>query len=127
MSSFTVNLVCCDATAEKRSQIVPTLLDQTTLDQRTLQIAEQELPPHEAKGLHNAAVHPEHGPVTYLQHIHEGGFSVFVGDPNHLEETFFGPGSWVAFIDAEGPGHSSKVGPDGVKRTFRMLKGHLQI
>ena len=40
---------------------------------------------------------------------------------------YIGAGRPVAFMDDHGPGHSSKVGPDGVWRTLRELKGHLQL
>ena len=89
--------------------------------------AEQKVAANEAKDLHNGALHEEHGKVTYLQQVHRGGFYVLVGDPKKLSKKFFAAGSWVAFIDFEGPGHGSKVGPKGVERTFRMLKGHLKV
>ena len=126
MNQLKISVVCCDDTADKHSQIVETTLDSSKLEQLVLSTAEQEVAANEEKGLHNAAHHAEHGPVTYLQQVNEGGFFVLVGDPQNLQSVFFGPGTYVAFIDAEGPGHASKVGPNGVKRTFRMLKGHLQ-
>lgn len=127
MAELKISVVCCDETAEKRSRIVETTLDRSKLDELVLDTAEQEVAANEAKGLHNAAEHAEYGPVTYLQQVNEGGFSVLVGDPENLQDVFFGPGTYVAFIDSEGPGHGSKVGPDGVKRTFRLLKGHLKV
>jgi len=122
-----ISLVCCDDTPAKLTRIVEVEIDSALLDERVLETVEQELPAGLARDLHNAAHHPEHGAVTYLQHVHEGGFSVFVGAAGSLQETFFGPGSRVAFIDDEGPGHGSKVGPAGVRRTMRVLKGHLPI
>jgi hypothetical protein len=92
-----------------------------------LESSEQQLAAGDSRDLHNAAHHAEHGPVTYLQQVTSGGFSVFVGAPDDLQETFFGKGTFVAFIDDQGPGHGSKVGPDGVTRTFRILKGHLSV
>ena len=80
---------------------------------------------NQAKGLHLAAAHPEHGQVTYLQEVTEGGFFVYVGEPDALQEHWFGAGSWVAFCDDSGSGHASKAGPEGCTRTFRMLRGHL--
>lgn len=127
MSDLKISVVCCDDSSEKRSQIVETTLPESRLAELVLDTTEQEVGANEEKGLHNAAYHPEHGPVTYLQQINEGGFSVLVGDPENLTDVFFGAGSYVAFIDADGPGHASKVGPDGVKRTFRMLKGHIPV
>jgi len=53
--------------------------------------------------------------------------SILFGDPENQQETFFGAGSYVGFIDDEGPGHGSKVGPEGVIRTLRVLKGHLDV
>jgi hypothetical protein len=127
MSEVKISVVCCDETPKKYSRIVEITINASLLNEGLLSTAEQEVAANEEKGLHNAAIHPEHGAVTYLQQVHEGGFSVLVGDPDDLQETFFGPGKFVAFIDAEGPGHASKVGPDGVKRTFRMLKGHVEV
>ena len=127
MSQIKISVVCCDKTSQKHSQIVETELDSDAMQKLVLATAEQQLPAGEAKDLHNAAHHAEHGPVTYLQQVTAGGFSVFVGAPGNLQETYFGKGSFVAFIDDEGPGHGSKVGPDGVTRTFRILKGHLRV
>jgi hypothetical protein len=127
MSNLKISVVCCDPSPEKWSRIVETTVDASLLNDRLLETAEQQLPAHEEKGLHNAALHTEHGAVTYLQQVNEGGFGVLVGDPDDLRETFFPAGSLVAFIDSEGPGHASKVGPEGVKRTFSMLKGHLDV
>ena len=122
---LTINVVCCEDSPEKFSQIVQAELDDALLDEPLLESAEQQVAAGEARGLHNAAHHEEHGPVTYLQQVHEGGFTVLFGGPDSQQETFFGAGSYVAFIDDEGPGHGSKVGPEGVKRTLRVLKGHI--
>lgn len=127
MSTLKINVICCDGSAEKLSQIVVTEVDSALLTELVLDTIPQEAPAGELRDLHNAAHHAEHGPVTYLQEVHEGGFSILVGNPENLKETFFGAGSYVAFIDDEGPGHGSKVGPDGVKRTLRVLKGHLEL
>ncbi|MBI2481704.1 MAG: hypothetical protein HYV60_24580 [Planctomycetia bacterium] len=127
MSKLRVSVVCCDNSSARLSQIVETELDATLLDELVLDTIEQRLGAGEAKGMHNAAHHGEHGPVTYLQQVNEGGCSVYVGAPGDLHETFFGAGSFVAFIDDEGPGHGSKVGSDGVQRTLRVLKGHLDV
>lgn len=127
MSEINISIVCCDDTPDQHSKIVEVTVDESILASRLLDSAEQTLPPNEAKGLHNAALHPDHGPVTYLQQVNEGGFGVLVGDPADLKETFFAAGTYVGFIDSEGPGHASKVGPEGVARTFRMLKGHVEV
>jgi hypothetical protein len=127
MSALRINVVCCDASPQKFSQIVQTELAPGLLEELLLDTVEQELAAGESRGLHNAAHHAEHGPVTYLQQVHEGGFSILFGDPDNQQETFFGAGSYVAFIDDEGPGHGSKVGPEGVKRTLRVLKGHVSV
>lgn len=127
MSKLKISVVCCDETEQKLSRIVDVEVDATVIEDRLLDMAEQSLTAGEAKDLHNAAHHAQHGPVTYLQQVNEGGFFVTFGDPDALQERFFGAGDYVAFIDSEGPGHGSKVGPDGVKRTFRMLKGHLEV
>ncbi|MCA9141670.1 MAG: hypothetical protein H6821_08765 [Planctomycetaceae bacterium] len=127
MSMLKVSVVCCGDSPAKLSRIVTTEFDSASLDELVLDTIEQQLAAGEAKGLHNAAHHAEHGPVTYLQQIHEGGFGVLVGSPDDLQETFFGAGSYIAFIDDAGPGHASKVGPEGVRRTLRVLKGHLEL
>ncbi len=125
MSTLTIRLVCCSDTADRHTQILSQDFDSSVVDQMVIETVEQELDAGVERGLHNAAHHPEHGPVTYLQKVNSGGFFVTVGDPDNLEETFFGAGSLVAFTDDEGPGHGSRVGPDGVQRTMRVLKGHL--
>ncbi len=127
MSDIKISVVCCDTENGLRSRIVDTVVDDAILTEKLLDSAEQVVAANEAKGLHNAAEHPDHGPVTYVQQVNEGGFSVLFGDPENLQEQFFGAGTYVAFIDADGPGHASKVGPDGVKRTFRMLQGHIPV
>ncbi len=127
MTTLKISVVCCEESPEQLSQIVEIEFDSDQLEQIVLDTIEQELPAGEAKDLHNAAHHAEHGPVTYLQQVHEGGFSVLVGSPGDLQDRFFGAGDYVAFIDDQGPGHGSKVGPDGVKRTLRVLKGHLAV
>lgn len=127
MSSLNISVVCCNSAADNQSQIVNIEVDSSVVDGLVLETIEQEAAANEARGLHNAAHHAEHGPVTYLQQVNEGGFSVFVGDPANQQETFFDAGTMVAFIDDEGAGHASKVGPDGVKRTLRILKGHLSL
>jgi hypothetical protein len=110
-------------TKRKLSEFVNVTVNPGHLESRLLHTAEQVVPPNEMKDWHNAVHHEEHGPVTYMQQVHQGGFSVRVGDPKKPDERFFGAGCWVAFIDSEGPGHTSCVGPEGVTRTFRMLKG----
>jgi len=127
MTELNINVVCCDDTPDKHSRIVEITMDSAAVEARTLDTIEQEAAPNEARELHNAAHHADHGPVTYLQEVKEGGFSVLVGPPDDLQETFFGTGSFVGFMDDEGPGHGSKVGPDGVRRTLRIVKGHLDI
>ena len=122
-----LSLVCCDDSPNKLSRVVQVEIDAALLEDRLISTAEQELAADEAKGLHLAAHHPDHGIVTYLQQVNEGGFFVYVGDPKNLQEHWFGPGTLVAFNDDQGPGHASKVGPQGCKRTFRMLRDHLQV
>jgi hypothetical protein len=120
-----LSLVRCAATDDKRAEMIRTTLDPAQIEQQLIHESEQVIEADQAKGLHLAAVDKEHGPVTYLQQVTDGGFFVYVGDPASLEEHWFGEGSWVAFNDHEGTGHASKVGPDGCTRTFRMLRGHL--
>lgn len=123
--SIEIRLVRCSASPDERSEMTATSLERSELDNRLISETQQEVPANEAKGLHLAAEHEEHGMVTYLQQVTEGGFFVYVGDPSNLEEHWFGAGSWVAFNDHKGTGHASKVGPEGCKRTFRLLRGHL--
>lgn len=122
-----VSVVCCDESAAKTSRLVEVELDMTGIESRLIKKIEQELEPHFERELHNAAHHETHGAVTYLQQVHEGGFYVFVGPPDCLKDHYFGAGSLVAFMDDEGPGHGSKVGADGIKRTLRVLRGHLEV
>ena len=127
MTTHQIHIVCCDETENKFSRIVPSTLDDHYIESHLTETLEQNVEANAERELHNAAHHPVHGPVTYLQWVKDGGFSVLVGPPDKLQETFFGPGSLIAFMDDEGPGHASKVGPDGVRRTLRVLRGHLPI
>ncbi|MBN8247701.1 MAG: hypothetical protein J0L84_09690 [Verrucomicrobia bacterium] len=127
MTRIPVSVVCCEPVEPWHSRIVEISMDSGELDRRVLKSLEQEMPAGAVRELHNAAHDPEHGPVTYVQQVHDGGFAVLVGPPGQLKETFFGPGSYVAFMDDRGPGHGSRVGPQGVRRTLRVLKGHLVV
>jgi len=127
MNKLSIHAICCDDTPEQHSKLVVVEVDSTVVDSMVVDTIEQEVEANSQRDLHNAAHHEEHGPVTYLQEIHSGGFAVTFGNPDRLQEKFFGPGSWVAFMDDQGPGHGSKVGPEGVKRTLRVLKGHLPV
>ena len=120
-----IKVICCSDTPERFSQIVN--FDLHLDEMEVLETIDQQLGPHYPRDLHNAAHHEQHGAVTYLQEVHEGGFAVYVGPPDSLEEHFIGPGMMAAFMDDEGPGHGSKVGPEGVKRTLRVIKGHLPL
>lgn len=120
-----IKVICCSDTPEKFSQIVDYDLDLESAE--VLETVEQQLGPHFPRDMHNAAHHETHGAVTYLQQVNKGGFSVYVGPPDQLTEHFIGEGQMAAFIDDQGPGHGSKVGPDGVQRTMRVLKGHLDV
>lgn len=121
-----LSLVRCSNDEKNTSEIVSMSTDLATLEEKLISKDVQELEANLARGLHLAADQPDHGgPVTYVQEILEGGFFVYVGNPDALEEHWFGPGTWVAFNDNQGTGHASKVGPDGCKRMFRMLRGQL--
>lgn len=76
MSKLKISVVCCEESASKFSRIVETSIDAASLDGLVLDTVEQEVAAGESRGLHNAAHHAEHGPVTYLQKVHEGGFSI---------------------------------------------------
>jgi hypothetical protein len=41
--------------------------------------------------------------------VNKGGFYVTVGNPAKLTKRLFGAGTFVGFIDYQGPGHGSKV------------------
>lgn len=125
MNSITLSIVCCDSSENKFSRIILMELDRDALLQRVLDTVEQQVDAGSERELHNAAHHPEHGPVTYWQQVNAGEFAVFVGEPTNLQKHVFTAGQHVAFMDDAGPGHASKVGPDGVQRTLRVLKGHL--
>lgn len=120
-----IRVICCDDSPEQYSQIVEYDLDLDEVE--VLETVPQQLGPHFPRDMHNAAHHDVHGPVTYLQQVHEGSFSVFVGPPDQLTEHVIAAGDMAAFMDDQGPGHGSKVGADGVKRTMRVLKGHLKL
>ena len=120
-----VSLVRCATMPLKRPEMASATLLPAAIAEKTIATVQQKLNANEAKGLHLAAAHPEHGQVTYLQEVTEGGFFVYVGEPDALQEYWFGVGDWVAFNDDAGSGHASKIGPDGCTRTFRMLRGHL--
>ena len=120
-----ISLVCCDPNADNQSRVVKMEIDTAILTDRLISTAEQTVEANDAKGLHLAAAHAEHGLVTYVQQVNEGGFFVYVGNPDNLVEHWFGRGSYVAFNDNRGSGHASKVGPEGCRRTFRMLKGQI--
>lgn len=122
-----ISVVCCEKLPAKTSRIVCFELDMSSLDELVIETVQQQLDAHTEREMHNAAHHETHGPVTYLQQVNEGGFFVYVGAPDDLQEHFFGVGTFVAFMDDEGPGHASKVGPNGVQRTLRILKGHLNL
>ncbi len=125
MDSIQLSVVCCDSSAQKLSRIVTMELDRDALMQRVVDTVEQQLDAGAEREMHNAAHHTEHGPVTYWQQVNAGGFAVFVGEPDKLQEHYFAAGQHVAFMDDQGPGHASKVGPEGVQRTLRVIKGHL--
>ncbi|MCO8121717.1 hypothetical protein NHH03_08215 [Stieleria sp. TO1_6] len=126
MNPLTLRVICCDDTPERHTQIVTLEIPAETIERQVLETVEQTIEAGVERGLHNAAHHPDHGPVTYFQTVHSGGFYVTVGAPDDLQESYFGPGSLVAFCDDQGPGHGSRVGPEGVQRTLRVLKGLLR-
>lgn len=109
----------------KYSKFVDIEVELKKIKTLTLKTEQQKVDANDDKDLHNGALHAQHGKVTYLQQVKKGGFFVRVGNPEKLSERYFGAGSFVGFIDVEGPGHGSRVGPKGVERTFRLLKGHL--
>jgi hypothetical protein len=127
MERVTLSVVCCDNSDQKYSRIVTLEVDRDELLGRVLETTDQRLDADVEREMHNAAHHPEHGPVTYWQQVDAGGFAVFVGQPDALQEHYFGAGQSVAFMDDVGPGHASKVGPQGVQRTLRVLRGHLDL
>ena len=127
MSSFKISVVCCDESPKKLSQLLSSEMTLEDMERLTLETVQQDVAANEEREMHNAAHHAEHGPVTYLQQVVDGSFAVMVGEPSNLQEHCFESGEYVAFMDDDGPGHASKVGPKGVKRTLRVLKGHLDV
>lgn len=63
-----------------------TVLTASLIEGKLISVVEQKLVADEAKGLHLAATHSDHGQVTYLQEVTEGGFFFCVGEPDALEE-----------------------------------------
>lgn len=120
-----MSLIRCDGSPAGTSEVVRIKVNWSEIEDRLLSRTEEVLTPGRSRGLHLAADHDQHGPVTYLQHITAGAFFVYVGKPDQLEEHVFLPGDWVGFIDNRGLGHASKVGPDGCTRTFHLLRGQL--
>ena len=70
------------------------------LEPRLLHTEQQTLAPHQTDAEFlppdklQARRHPEHGSVTYVQHVQAGGLTISVGDPKKPECRFFGPDSW---------------------------------
>ena len=124
-NTVSMSLVRCDGGREGHAEIVSIEVEQSEIEKRLIERAEEDLHAGRFRSLHLAADHETHGPVTYLQHITRGEFYVYVGDPDALDEHVFRPGDWVGFNDNRGIGHASKVGPDGCSRTFHLLKGQL--
>ena len=119
-----ITVVRFEDTKRKLSIFVDVAVDIQLLQERQLGTETvEELPKDTSHGLRNAAHHPEHGVVTYMQEVQKGGVFVYVNDPKKLQERFFGPGSWVAFQDAKGPGHAQRVGPDGATVRTILIKG----
>ena len=95
---------------------------------------ESTLDPHSSNLISGGCVSPTQldfrgRPDRLLVHseVNKGGFYVLTGNPKQLVAKFFAAGTFVAFIDFEGPGHASRTGPQGVQRTFRLLTGHLKV
>ena len=120
-----MSLIRCDGSDEGLAEVIRISVDREVIQDRLLACTEEVLDAGRARGLHLAADDAQHGPVTYLQHITEGAFYVYVGRPESLEEHVFRPGDWVGFNDNRGLGHASKVGPDGCTRIFHLLRGQL--
>ena len=77
-----VSVVCCDSSPEKFTPMAEIDLDMAAIEPRVIETIEQNLEPHTERELHNAAHHETEGAVTYLQQVHEGGFYVYVGEPD---------------------------------------------
>jgi hypothetical protein len=120
-----MSLVRCDGSSDGPSEMVRIRIERSVIDAQLVSRTEEVLEPGRSRGLHLAADNEIHGAVTYLQHITEGSFYVYVGKPEQLEEHVFVPGDWVGFNDNRGLGHASKVGPAGCTRTFHLLTGQL--
>ena len=119
-----VTVVRFEDTKRKLSVFVDVTVDLGLLEERQLGTETiEELPKDASHGMRNAVHHPEHGVVTYMQQVVKGGVHVYVNDPKKLRERYFGPGSWVAFQDAKGPGHAQRVGPDGATVRTLLIQG----
>ena len=119
-----VAVVRYEDTKRKLSVIVDVAVDLQLLEERQLGTETvEELPKDASHGMRNAVHHLEHGVVTYMQQVVAGGVFVYVNDPKKPQERFFGPGSWVAFQDAKGPGHAQRVGPGGATVRTLLIKG----
>ena len=119
-----VTVVRFEDTKRKLSVFVDVTVDLGLLEERQLGTETiEELPKDASHGMRNAVHHPEYGVVTYMQQVVKGGVHVYVNDPKKLQERYFGPGSWVAFQDAKGPGHAQRVGPDGATVRTLLIKG----
>ncbi len=66
-----VGLVRCSETPLDRSEMVATSLRRSEIEERLISTVQQQVSANEAKGLHLAAAHPDHGRVTYLQEVTE--------------------------------------------------------
>lgn len=122
---LSMSLVRSDASEAGTAEIITIEVEVSEIKNRLVSKTAETLPAGRARGLHLAEDHAEYGPVTYLQEITEGSFFVYVGPADELQEHVFRPGDWVGFIDNQGLGHASKVGPEGCSRNFHLLKGQL--
>ena len=71
----TVTLVHCGTTKNKWSKFSDVEVPFKSILSKTLATEEQKAAPNVAKGLHNGAIHQQHGKVTYLQQVNKARVS----------------------------------------------------
>ncbi len=81
-----LSLVRCDGSSDGPSEMVRIRIERSVIESKLVSRSEEVLEPGRSRGLHLAADNEIHGAVTYLQHITEGSFYVYVGKPEQLEE-----------------------------------------
>jgi hypothetical protein len=74
------------------------------------------------KEAHNAG-RDKHGDVTHMLMLTGGGVRIGIG--RELTPIHYLAGKLIAFVDADGLGHSSEVDHGGCQRVYMRRRGHL--